>query len=222
MTELHDTEPTRLLAAPMQPHVVEVLNFALTLERLEAEFYTRGVATRGLLSGALLQAADQIRKHEVAHVRFLEVTLGTQARRSPAFDFTAGGLFGDVFSNARTFMALAQMFEDTGVRAYKGQAAHIMVQRTLLRQALRIHSVEARHAAQIRRLRGQKGWITRERSGALPGAADPIYSGEDNRFHFILAQPSSHVADLTEAFDEPLTKGQVLGIVRPFIRGMMV
>lgn len=135
-------------------HVVDVLNFALLLERLEAEFYTRGVGTPQLLSGPMLAAADQIRKHEVAHVRFLEVTLGTRAARRPTFDFTAGGMFGDVFSNARTFMALAQMFEDTGVRAYKGQAAHIMVQRTLLRQALQIHSVEARHAAQIRRLRG--------------------------------------------------------------------
>jgi hypothetical protein len=118
-------------------------------------------------------------------------------------------------------MALAQMFEDTGVRAYKGQAAHLMVQRTLLRQALRIHSVEARHAAQIRRLRAQKGWITGSSRGDLAAAADPIYEGEANRFHFILAQPSSFKSDLSEAFDEPLTRGQVLAIVRPFIRGMI-
>ena len=202
-------------------HVVDVLNFALSLERLEAEFYTRGVAARGLLSGPMLEAADQIRKHEVAHVRFLETVLGTRAAPRPTFDYTAGGMFGDVFSNARTFMALAQMFEDTGVRAYKGQAPHLMVQRTLLRQALRIHSVEARHAAQIRRLRAQKGWITGSSRGDLPTAADPIYDGEANRFHFALAQPSSFKADLSEAFDEPLTKGQVLDIVRPFIRGMI-
>ncbi len=207
--------------AGLPAHVVDVLNFALTLERLEAELYARGIATRGLLSGPMLEAADQIRKHEVAHVRFLEGTLGTRAAPRPTFDYTAGGMFADVFSNARTFMALAQMFEDTGVRAYKGQAAHLMVQRTLLRQALRIHSVEARHAAQIRRLRAEKGWITGDSRGDLPAGADPVYDGEDNRFHFILAQPSSFKADLSEAFDEPLTKGQVSGIVRPFIRGMV-
>jgi hypothetical protein len=207
--------------AGLPSHVVDVLNFALTLERLEAEFYTRGVATRSLLTGPLLEAADQIRKHEVAHVRFLETTLGAHAAPRPTFDYTAGGTFGDVFSNARTFMALAQMFEDTGVRAYKGQAAHLMVQRTLLRQALRIHSVEARHAAQIRRLRAQSGWITGSSRGDLPAAADPIYEGEANRFHFVLAQPSSFKTDLSEAFDEPLTKGQVLAIVRPFIRGVI-
>lgn len=221
MNEKEFGQPKRLLGGALPGHVVDVLNFALTLERLEAELYARGVATTGLLTGPLLDAADQIRKHEAAHVSFLEVELGTLAQSRPTFDFTAGGMFRDVFSNARTFMALAQMFEDTGVRAYKGQAAHIMTQRTLLRQALRIHSVEARHAAQIRRLRGQKGWITGRAPGNLPAAADPIYNGEDNRFHFILAQPSSFEAELSEAFDEPLTKAQVMNILRPFMSGMI-
>ena len=200
-------------------HVNDVLNFALLLERLEAEFYTTGLDARGLLSGAMRVASEQIRKHEVAHVRVLEELLGTRAGSKPEFDFTGSGAFPDVFSNARTFMSVAQAFEDNGVRAYKGQAAHIMVQRTLLRQALRIHSVEARHAAQIRRLRMQEGWITFSDGGAVPGEASEVYEGEANRFHFILAQPSSNGATLTASFDEPLTKGQVLDIVRPFVRG---
>ena len=213
-----EREPRRLIAANLPGHVVDVLNFALTLEHLEAEFYTRGVATAGLLTGPMLEAADQIRKHEVAHVRVLQTLLGNEARPKPTFDFTAGGAFGDVFSNARTFMLLAQAFEDTGVRAYKGQAAGIMTHRTLLEQALRIHSVEARHAAQIRRLRGQKGWITGN-AGDVPDAARRVYRGEGNTFQFILAEPSSHHGDLSAAFDEPLTKHQVLEIVEPFLRG---
>lgn len=215
-------EPKRLLpfspaAADFPQHVVDVLNFALTLEHLEAEFYTRGVATNGLLTGAVFEATHQIRKHEVAHVRVLQSLLGDRAIAKPAFDYTAGGMFRDVFSNPQTFLAVAQAFEDTGVRAYKGQAAHLMVQRTLLQQALRIHSVEARHAAQIRRLRQQKGWITRNSRGDLPEATQAVYEGEGNLFHFILAQPSSHGLELSEAFDEPLTKGQVLAIVQPFM-----
>ncbi|GAC1477714.1 MAG: hypothetical protein NVS1B4_20780 [Gemmatimonadaceae bacterium] len=216
------TEPKRLLERAMPvlaDDVAGVLNFALTLEHLEADFYTRGVGTQGLLTGPMLEAADQIRKHEVAHVRFLEGALGSAAAPKPTFDFTAGGAFADVFTNARTFMALAQAFEDTGVRAYKGQAAAIMTHRALLTQALRIHSVEARHAAQIRRLRQQKGWITSDSRGDLPEATQGVYRGEDNAFHFILAQPSSFHDDLTEAFDEPLTMDEVLGIVRPFVRG---
>lgn len=211
-------EPRRLLTADPPGDVAEVLNFALTLEHLEAEFYTRGVGTRGLLSGPILEAADQIRKHEVAHVHVLETMLGNKAKSKPAFDYTAGGRFGDVFSNAQTFLMLAQAFEDTGVRAYKGQAAALMTHRTLLEQALRIHSVEARHAAQIRRLRGQKGWITGSASD-LPDGLQRVYRGEGNTFHFILAEPSSHHDDLSEAFDEPLTRHQVLELVEPFLRG---
>lgn len=215
------TEPRRLIHAPasVPSDAAGILNFALTLEYLEAEFYSTGLDTRGLIPAPMHAVFDQIRKHEVAHVAFLRSALGSDAVAKPSFDFTAGGLFGDVFSNAQTFMAVAQAFEDTGVRAYKGQAASLMTHRTLLRQALQIHSVEARHASQVRRMRHQKGWITGKSRGDLPAATQGVYEGEDNGFHFILAQPSSKKLALTEAFDEPLTMGEVLSIVRPFIRG---
>lgn len=201
--------------------ITDILNFALTLEFLEAEFYTRGVEAPGLLSGAPREIADQIRKHEVAHVAFLQSVLGSRAVAKPTFDFSAGnggnsGPFADVFTNPTTFWALAQAFEDTGVRAYKGQAANVMGNNDVLQAALQIHSVEARHAAQVRRLRNQKGWITGSSRGDLPAATQAIYDGDSNRFHFILAQASNGDA-MTEGFDEPLTKAQVLAIVDPFI-----
>ena len=203
--------------------VVDVLNFALTLEHLEAQFYQTGVGTSGLLSRETMPVFDQIRKHEVAHVAFLQQVLGSRAIAKPTFDFTAGGgkgngPFADVFSNEKTFAAVAQTFEDTGVRAYKGQAANLMGDGTVLEAALRIHSVEARHAAEVRRLRGQKSWIALDTPGGLPAITQPSYAGEGNRFHFILAQPVNSIS-MTEAFDEPLTKGQVLSIVAPFIAG---
>ncbi len=206
--------------------VVDVLNFALTLEHLEAEFYVRGVGTAGLIPAEMRAPFDQIRKHEVAHVRFLQGVLGSRAIAKPTFDFTAGGgagngPFADVFRNGQTFAAVAQTFEDTGVRAYKGQAANLMGHNDILRAALRIHSVEARHASQVRRMRGQKGWITGSMPGNLPEAAAATYKGESNRFQFILAQPDSDTQAQTEAFDETLTKGQVLQIVKPFIAGGM-
>ena len=204
--------------------VIDVLNFALTLEHLEAEFYVTGVGTSGLIPADWMPSFDQIRKHEVAHVAFLRGVLGTAAIAKPNFDFTGGsgagnGPFADVFRNAQTFAAVAQAFEDTGVRAYKGQAANLMGHPTILRPALQIHSVEARHASQVRRLRGQKGWITRSMSGGLPDAARGTYEGENNSFHFILGQPDSNRNALTEAFDETLSKSQVLEVVAPFIVG---
>lgn len=204
--------------------VAEVLNFALTLEHLEAEFYVTGLGTSGLIPADMREPFDQIRKHEVAHVAFLQGVLGSAAIAKPAFDFTAGsgsgsGPFADVFRNAQTFAAVAQAFEDTGVRAYKGQAANLMGHTDALRAALRIHSVEARHASQVRRMRGQKGWITGSMPGNLPDAASGTYKGESNRFQFILGQPDSNRQAQTEAFDETLTRNQVLEIVRPFMAG---
>lgn len=201
--------------------IVDVLNFALTLEFLEAEFYTRGVESPNLLSGAPREVADQIRKHEVAHVAFLQSALGSRAVSKPTFDFSAGkgsnnGPFADAFTNPQTFWALAQAFEDTGVRAYKGQAPNLMGNNDVLQAALQIHSVEARHAAQVRRMRKQKGWITGDSRGNLPSATQAIYEGENNRFQFILAQ-SDDAHTWSEAFDEPLTKAQVLAIVAPFL-----
>ncbi len=227
MTTTHTIdEPRRLVAraATLPGNVIDILNFALTLEHLEAEFYTRGMDAAGLIPSNLRDVFDQIRKHEVAHVAFLQGVLGAAAIPMPTFDYTGGGgsnsgPFADVFRSAQTFMALSQAFEDTGVRAYKGQAANLMGHDDVLRAALKIHSVEARHAAEVRRLRGQKAWITRSDSSGLPPAASPVYHGEGNKFQFILAQPESDTDAQTEAFDETLTKGQVLEIVKPFIAG---
>jgi hypothetical protein len=226
MTTTIRSEPRRLIArAPSLPgNVVDVLNFALTLEHLEAEFYTRGLDAAGLVPSDVRDVFDQIRKHEVAHVAFLQGVLGSAAVSRPSFDYTGGGgsnsgPFADVFSNANTFMMLAQAFEDTGVRAYKGQAANLMGHDDVLLAALKIHSVEARHAAAVRRLRGQKGWIVRSDASGLPPALAGVYDGEGNRFQFVLAQPESDTDAQTAAFDETLTMDQVLNLVKPFIAG---
>lgn len=200
--------------------VADVLNFALTLEYLEAEFYNRSVAASGLIPAGAMAYYQQIAKHENAHVALLKSALGGAAIAKPNFDFTAKGAFPDVFTNLQTNYAVAQAFEDTGVRAYKGQAAMLIPFPAVLTTALQIHSVEARHAARIRYLRGQKGWITNADSGGVP--AGP-YAGEDN-----VMQGGVNVTSLvsgmgisndrvTEAFDEPLTKAQVLAIATPFL-----
>lgn len=188
--------------------IIDVLNFALTLEYLEDEFYRTGLDAAGLIPGEDLPIFQQISKHETAHVALLQSVLGASAVAKPTFDFTAGGAF-DPFNDYPTFQALSQGFEDTGVRAYKGQATALMSDNVVLTTALRIHSVEARHASEVRRLRGQKGWITGNQTDVA--ALQAVYNGEE------AANGAATSAAAAEAFDEPLTKDQVLSIANLFI-----
>ncbi|MCL7989303.1 ferritin-like domain-containing protein [Sphingobacterium sp. lm-10] len=211
-----------------------VLNYALTLEYLEAEYYTIGASRAGLIpSGAARDAIITIRDHEVAHVEFLKSVLQGNAVSKPTFDFTAGGAFANVFSDYDTFLALAQAFEDTGVRAYKGQAGILKGNRVVLTAALQIHSVEARHAAHVRSMRRARGgaaanqrpWITGANDSGIGAAVDPVYAGEDN-----LIQGGVDITTLTgvsgrftpaiatQSFDEPLTAPAVLDIAGLFIQ----
>jgi hypothetical protein len=194
----------------------DVLNFALTLEYLEAAFYTQGLAADGLIPAAQRPVFAQIKQHEDAHVALLASVLGSDAVASPGFDFTAGGTFADVFTNYTTFLALAQGFEDTGVRAYKGQAGELITNNGILTVALQIHSVEARHASQVRRMRQQRGWVTGAQTDVSALAA--VYAGEGETAQAgvdLSAIAGANAA--SEAFDEPLSKQAVLDIAGLFI-----
>ena len=137
--------------------VADVLNFALTLEYLEAEFYDTALRTPGLIPGRFRAVFSQIGLHEKEHVATLQGALGPAAIGSPRFDYTGKGMFPDVFANFNTFATVSSTFEDLGVAAYKGQAPNLMGT-PALSTALRIHSVEARHAAEVRRVRGLVGF----------------------------------------------------------------
>ena len=210
--------------------VTDVLNFALTLEYLEESFYSQALDQSGFLTGMAQTYVAQIQKHELAHVDFLTGAIsgagGTPVEFADGdFDFTAGGAlnpYGD-FGNGQ-FLALAQGFEDTGVRAYKGQAANLLGDGDTLTVALRIHSVEARHASYVRRLRGQKGWIEGDGLNGLPPGFgfEAIYAGEDETLQGAVNVPAvSAVSDakIAESFDEPLTRQAVLEIADAFVNG---
>ena len=197
----------------------EILNFALTLEYLEKEFYQIAMDTDGLITGDDAREVFRlILRHEDEHVNFLLTALGDNAVPKPEFDFTVNGAF-DTFSNYQTFLLLSQGFEDTGVRAYKGQAGALIDNNALLEYALQIHSVEARHASQVRRMRMEKGWITNAGDVNSPIAA--VYAGEDNTVQggvdLTSALPQYSKASITEAFDEPLTMDEVNAIAGLFI-----
>lgn len=203
--------------------IVGVLNFALTLEHLEATFYEMGLNRPGFLTGPERRVFSIILMHERQHVEFLTKTimaLGGTPVPKPNFDFTAGGMFSDVFSNLQTFMGVSQALEDLGVRAYKGQAPNLMENDAVLTAALQIHSVEARHAAKVRTMRGVEGWITLDNPGNLPEAAAPVYMGEANvmQLGINLEEKLAYSKEkISEAFDEPLSMEAVLNIAKGFI-----
>jgi hypothetical protein len=137
-------------AAPAQAAVDDrdeaILNYALTLEYVQESFY--GEAERlGVLTGGLAEQARVVGAHERAHVKAFREVLGAAAVKRPRFDFRGATEDADAFR--RTAVA----FEDLAVAAYKAQAPLIQ-RRAYLVPALAIHTVEARHAAWIRRLAG--------------------------------------------------------------------
>lgn len=122
---------------------VEILNFALTLEYLEAAFYEEAKRRAGA-KGELKSLIDLVGRDEKEHVGALTETikkLGGKPVAEPKFDFPYG--------NTKEFLELAQTFEDTGVSAYNGAAPQIK-SKEVLGAAGSIVQVEARHAAAIR------------------------------------------------------------------------
>lgn len=200
--------------------LTDALQLALVLEYLEDEYYSMGLSASGLIPNADRPVFMQISKHESAHVNFLKSTLtslGVTPGTKPTFDFTASGNFSP-FTDYNQFLILAQAFEDTGVRAYKGQAGNVMSNKVVLQAALQIHSVEARHASQVRRMRANKGWIELANGGNMPAATNPVYAGEDN-----INQAGYNTSNAfgaaagSAAFDEILTGNDANTIASLFI-----
>jgi hypothetical protein len=128
---------------------VDVLNYALTLEYLEAEFYRQGNEA-GLLSGKEAEYLAAVQRDEESHVSTVMQTvqkIGGQPVEAPAVDF------GDAFSSRENYLTLSHTFENVGVQAYLGAAGFIS-DKAILQAAAGIFGVEARHAAIVGNLLG--------------------------------------------------------------------
>ena len=142
---------------------IEILNFALTLEYLEAAFYEMGLKEVKGLPKEAVDLATEFGDHEQEHVDALTATiedLGGKPVKAPGVDF------GDAFTSPEAFLELAVTFEDTGVSAYNG-AAPMIKSKDLLATAGAIVQIEGRHAAILRSLAGEE---------PAPEAFDPSLS----------------------------------------------
>ena len=272
--------------------ILDALQFAFILENLENEFYKAVLGTsavqaqndafapvRAMIPASAVPVFQLIQKHEQQHADFLRnVAIPLVGGTAPTitandFDFTGGngsgtGPFAAATTDLNFLLLTAQAVEDTGVRAYKGQAGRFLIAGNntadiALESALRIHSVEARHAAKVRRIRrGLQGADTTAlrfsgyiRGGGLEAAGvgtaitnppaavvaalTAVYEGEANTMHTIfndvtntsrtvnaatmpgvdvMGPGETQTLAATMAFDEPLTKAEVVALVKGFIK----
>lgn len=201
----------------------QVVEYALTLEKLEADFYCRGAeaAQNGGLASAPQVAKDAIASYgedefqHVADLSTLLTSLGGDPNTVmiPANPNYNAILKRDPFANPQDFLLAGQAVEDLGVAAYKGQAGNLLAAgaaaKPILAGALEIHSVEARHAAGVRFLRQAllnvdvRPWIREQQ--------EVIYR-EDRR--------GAPLPFESEAFDGYATSSEVLALVSPILTEM--
>ncbi len=233
-------------------NIANALNFILELEYFQYNFYHTALATGSNTTTLLIPAADRdgfsmIEGHQKAHITFLRNTIDKMGvvpftphlytadpvtgnpYTPPSYDFTAHAKF-HIYEDYDTFLALAQTFEDTMVRAYQGQLSNLLANTNdILTAVLRMSTVEARHASYIRNLRRDRGAIDIPKPWVTLNAAPNLslidfYLQEDN-----VIQKGIDVTTLTdgtrtinataasEAFDEPLTQTNVNALIAQFL-----
>jgi len=158
-------------AKPSKKRDVEILNFALTLEFLEAAFYEEAIE-KGALNGSVLAFARLLADHEATHATALRQTikkLGKKPVKKPEFDFQ-----GTTEDQGR-FLETSFTLENTGVHAYVGQAARLK-SKSLLATAASIATIEGRHAAAVAVLIGEAAFDAAGNSVTPDGAFDRGFS----------------------------------------------
>jgi hypothetical protein len=137
-------------ATAQSPRDVDILNYALTLEYLERDFFTRGLKA-GLLTGRDAALVEEVRGHENEHVSALESTitdLGGSPVPSPKLEYPKG-----VFRERGAWLDVAAKLEALAVGAYHGQVRRIR-DVNILAAAASIAGTESRHAAILAELSG--------------------------------------------------------------------
>ncbi|MCD0168301.1 ferritin-like domain-containing protein [Deinococcus sp. 23YEL01] len=196
---------------------IDILNYALTLEYLEAEFYSAfigsGPYASKLTDPRVIEYAKEIAAHEISHVEALKKTidsLGGKFVAKPTFDFSP--LIGNATVNDQLFLQLAAVLEPVGVRAYLGQVARLSNPQ-LIAAAAAIHAVEANHVSAVQELRVELRYNTaptRQTDIAPQSAAKPTSTAA--------ADFDANYSPTPTAFWKALTMAEVLAIVKPVIK----
>lgn len=225
-----------LLTSPAQAQfrdldIVRALNFILQMEFLQERFYVNAITKKGFLPSGLENIFSSIKKNQSAIVIYLKNTIvqTLKGNVSPQveFNFTVSGRYKP-YESLDDFLYLAQIIEDTGVAMYKKQIEILHkkgVKSRILRDVVRAHSTETRHAYYVRSLRAQhghsnlKGWINNKDGGTMSGLVTNIYAKEDTTTHQGIDVPSITNAPLQaveEAWDEPMGRTEAESVMVQF------
>jgi rubrerythrin len=146
-----------------------IVNYALTLEYLEADFYRQVIASGEIKDQKIVEAAKRIGENEQEHVEALRATaemLGGEVAKKPTTKFD------DVLAGGpKMILETAATVENLGAAAYLGEAGNI-TSKEILAAALSIHTVEGRHAALLNRLVGKS--IVPDGAFAKPASMDEV------------------------------------------------
>jgi rubrerythrin len=130
---------------------LEIVQYALTLEHLETDFYNAVIDSGVVKDMALAETAKMIRDNEQEHVDALTATVkklgGKPKRPKTNFDAVLEG-------GEKMVLETAATVENLGAAAYLGQAGRIK-SKEILAAALSIHTIEARHAAALNSVVGK-------------------------------------------------------------------
>jgi len=230
--------------------IIDGLNLAVQLERLQEALYGEVLSARVPTSffptdPTFRASITTMRSHQQQHITLLSnviTTSGATVPPRPSYDFTGtkngtrAALFPNVFSDFNEFLKLAQLLEDAGVRAYKGQVDALRTDAFILQTALRIHATEARHATRIRMMRRLRGATVKpwpsptDDNTTAAGTTAVVYEGENALQQFFpsnrpipfrllpIGFPGTNILTqgVPEAFDEPLTTAQATALVALF------
>ena len=219
---------SRSAAAQTTTDVIDAAQFVLLVLQMQAELHLRAASSSGFIPTADLSAMSGMRVQDASQVQLMGAlinSLSTVPNDQPAFDWTAKGAFpGFAFASGQyaTYQIIAHGLEDLGVRAIKGQIARMTANTNAMSQVATYASVQGRHAAEIRRIRGKKAWITSNSRDDLPAVFQPVYDGEEVTVHAgfdsaALGGANGGASPVTEAFDEPLTKAQANVVISKFL-----
>jgi len=212
------TAPAYAQTATLTPR--QVVEYALTLEKLEADFYRRAIAEAqtGRLSSAPAIAKAALVSYgqdEAQHVVNLSAVLRSLGGNPDSIQLPANPNYSailgrDPFANPTDLLLAGQYVEDLGVAAYKGQVQNLLAAgeagKVVLAGALEIHSVEARHAAGIRYLRQ-----------TLLGATVRPWINDPKSVIYNEARAGSPIPFGSAAFDGYATESEVLALVKPIL-----